>query len=41
MESIAMPCPMCLVAKRRIEGFDVVEIRNFEEHLYFSHGMER
>jgi hypothetical protein len=41
MESLAMPCPMCLVAKRRIEGFDAEEIRSFEEHLYLSHGLER
>ncbi len=41
MESVAMPCPACLVAKRKMDSFDVQEIRHFEEHLYFSHGMER
>jgi len=40
-ESVAMPCPACLVAKRRVESFDVVEIRNYEMHLTLSHGMEK
>jgi hypothetical protein len=41
IESIAMPCPMCLVAKRKIEIFSREEIRSFEEHLFCSHGMTR
>jgi hypothetical protein len=36
-----MPCPMCLVAKNRIEAFNVHEIRRFEHHLSISHGMEK
>jgi len=41
IESVAMPCPMCLVAKRKIEVFSAEEIRSFEEHLFYSHGMVR
>jgi hypothetical protein len=41
IENIAMPCPMCIVAKNRIETFNVYEIRSFGHHLSSSHGMER
>ena len=41
IENLAMPCPMCLVAKNRIEAFNVHEIRSFEHHLSISHGMEK
>jgi hypothetical protein len=40
-DSVAMPCPACLVARRRVESFNVTEIRNYEMHLTVSHGMER
>jgi hypothetical protein len=41
IENLAMPCPMCLVAKNHIEAFNVHEIRSFEHHLSISHGMGR
>jgi hypothetical protein len=41
IENMAMPCPMCIVAKNRIETFNVYEIRSFGHHLSISHGMER
>ena len=41
IENLAMPCPMCIFAKNRIEVFNVHEVRSFEHHLSISHGMER
>ena len=41
IENIAMPCPICIVAKNRIETFNVYEIRSLGHHLSISHGMER
>lgn len=41
IETVAMPCPTCLVAKRRIEDFSILEIKGFADHLKLSHGMER
>ena len=41
IENLAMPCPMCIFAKNRIDAFNVHEVRSFEHHLSISHGMER
>jgi hypothetical protein len=41
IDAIAMPCPVCEVARKKLDKLSSAETRKFELHLKHDHGMEK